>query len=210
MPLAAGVSGPSQPLTSADDRVQNPATEATLSVDAAAPSTDDDQPGSPSAAQVAAAQRAEADLDGFKAFLMENIATGKDWEVWATGLDTFMRRWKGATTAAKQSMLHGATPARGMKPARSASSRLRRRDGAPAACVAEAGSRLAAQRRPLGRRSTVTALPTPAGVPRHTAWRNACRQTVRWGGKECGTTARLCEGGMRPAESCSVPGQKVT
>ena len=58
-------------------------------------------------------ERAKTDLNDFKEFLVGSIVTGKDWAVWASGLGSFIRRWKGAWTVAKQSLLHGAVPVRG-------------------------------------------------------------------------------------------------
>ena len=115
------------PLTGASELSETPASaqdSATGDLDAevAGPSSngapeagDGDRagPSRPSEEQAAEAERAEADLEDFKRFLVGNIATGRDWAMWATGLRSFMRRWKGATTAAKQSILHGTLPARG-------------------------------------------------------------------------------------------------
>ena len=58
-------------------------------------------------------ERAKTDLNDFKEFLVGSIVTGKDWAVWASGLGSFIRRWKGAWTVAKQSLLHGAVPVGG-------------------------------------------------------------------------------------------------
>ena len=66
----------------------------------------------PSAEQVAAAERAEADLEEFKKFLVGTISTRKDWAVWASGLGSFIRRWKGASIVAKRSLLLGPVPFR--------------------------------------------------------------------------------------------------
>ena len=57
--------------------------------------------------------RAKTDLNDFKEFLVGSIVTGKDWAVWASGLGSFIRRWKGASIVAKRSFLHGALPVRG-------------------------------------------------------------------------------------------------
>ena len=57
--------------------------------------------------------RSKTDLNDFKEFLVGSIVTGKDWAVWASGLGSFTRRWKGASIVAKRSLLHGAVPARG-------------------------------------------------------------------------------------------------
>ena len=57
--------------------------------------------------------RAKTDLNDFKEFLAGSIVTGKDWAVWASGLGSFIRRWKGASIVAKRSLLHGAVPAHG-------------------------------------------------------------------------------------------------
>ena len=54
--------------------------------------------------------RAKTDLNDFKEFLVGSIVTGKDWAVWASGLGSFIRRWKGASIVAKRSLLHGAVP----------------------------------------------------------------------------------------------------
>ena len=58
-------------------------------------------------------ERTKTDLNDFKEFLVGSIVTGKDWAVWASGLGSFIRRWKDAWTVAKQSLLHGAVPVRG-------------------------------------------------------------------------------------------------
>ena len=58
-------------------------------------------------------ERANADLNDFKEFLVGSIVTGKDWAVWASGLGSFIRRWKSASIVAKRSLLHGAVPVRG-------------------------------------------------------------------------------------------------
>ena len=58
--------------------------------------------------------RAKTDFkNDFKEFLVGSIVTGKDWAVWASGLGSFIRRWKGASIVAKRSLLHGAVPVRG-------------------------------------------------------------------------------------------------
>ena len=58
-------------------------------------------------------ERTKTDLNDFNEFLVGSIVTGKDWAVWASGLGSFIRRWKDASTVAKQSLLHGAVPVRG-------------------------------------------------------------------------------------------------
>ena len=60
-------------------------------------------------------ERTKTDLNDFKEFLVGSIVTGKDWAVWASGLGSFIRRWKDAwtRTVAKQSLLHGAVLVRG-------------------------------------------------------------------------------------------------
>ena len=57
--------------------------------------------------------RSKTDLNDLKEFLVGSIVTGKDWAVWASGLGSFIRRWKGASIVAKRSLLHGAIPVRG-------------------------------------------------------------------------------------------------
>ena len=56
---------------------------------------------------------AKTDLNDFKEFLVGSIVTGKDWAVWASGLGSFIRRWKGASIVVKRSLLHGAVTVRG-------------------------------------------------------------------------------------------------
>ena len=58
-------------------------------------------------------ERAKTDLNDFKEFLVGSIVTGKDWAVWASGLGSFIRRWKGASIVAKRSLLHGVVPVPG-------------------------------------------------------------------------------------------------
>ena len=52
-------------------------------------------------------------MNDFKEFLVGSIVTCKDWAVWASGLGSFIRRWKSTSIVAKRSLLYGAVPVRG-------------------------------------------------------------------------------------------------
>ena len=52
-------------------------------------------------------------IEAFAGALVRQSTTGPDCGEWAKGVDAFLRRWEGTSTAGQLSILHGAVPGRG-------------------------------------------------------------------------------------------------
>ncbi|XP_037090397.1 uncharacterized protein LOC119110613 isoform X1 [Pollicipes pollicipes] len=73
---------------------------------------------STSSEQAEAAASVQRQLDGFTRCLVQRVRTDPHWHVWASGVESFLRRWRSLTPARQVSLLRGSARGRGRGAAR--------------------------------------------------------------------------------------------